>query len=369
MPQDPAQTVLAPLQVDSATKADAWEAFNSSKNETDLQVKLMGMKGLPDTVKADLWEAKKGSAPQAWQPPNPAMQAKGQLQTSALQKMNFSPERAYNPALAASGLPSMPANVSPVEGQKIREQTGTAMATGALAGSAVAAPAATALGVAGGAVGGVAGRAGIEGLVGGLGADPYQKEIAGNFGELGGSLLGGGAGIKGAGMLPSAEKAAVRMNTIVSASKDVKVPVFDATAEAVRAKEMFHAGAPSLPAPMRRFLTRVMNPDNPPINLEEARDFYQASTKQTAKVWSEMSKPMQRQMALFTKALGENIESALNNAKPGEGTALRGAMDEYHSALTMKSGAVKAAKWGAGVGATALGVGAIDKWVRSLGAK
>jgi hypothetical protein len=58
---DDAQTILAPLSVDNGVKADAWEAFNSAKNENDLGVRLQGI-NLPQNTKADLWEAKKHAA-------------------------------------------------------------------------------------------------------------------------------------------------------------------------------------------------------------------------------------------------------------------------------------------------------------------
>jgi hypothetical protein len=184
-----------------------------------------------------------------------------------------------------------------------------------------------------------------------------------NTAQIPSSFMGPEAAGAAAEAIPNANRAGTAINTIVAGAKDLKVPVFDATAEAARAKEMFHAGAPSLPPPMRRFLTRVMNPDNPPLTLEEARDFYQASTKQTAKVWSEMSGPMKRQMAQFTQALGKNIEQALNIARPGEGTALRTAMDEYHNAMQIKNAGVKALKLGgAALGTTALGAAGYAGW-------
>lgn len=211
---------------------------------------------------------------------------------------------------------------------------------------------------------GVLGRMGLAG-VGGAGGEaagqalttgtvkPKEVATAGGLAAIGQGIFG--EALPAAINLPSASKAGATINQIVGANKDLPVPTFDATAEAVRAKEMFQAGAPSLPAPMRRWLTRVMDPDKPPVTLSEARDFYTNATKQTAKEWSEMNAPMKRQMATFTKALGQNIEDALNQNNPGQGTALRQAMDEYGSAMSLKSGAIKALKWGgAAVGADAL---------------
>jgi len=55
---DKAQDILNPVQVDDNTKALAWDAFHGSKNEDELATKL-GSMSLPDSVKADLWDAKR----------------------------------------------------------------------------------------------------------------------------------------------------------------------------------------------------------------------------------------------------------------------------------------------------------------------
>jgi hypothetical protein len=56
---DAAKTILDPAQISQAMKADAWEAFHSAQNEAELQVKLNAIEGLPNSVKADLQEAKR----------------------------------------------------------------------------------------------------------------------------------------------------------------------------------------------------------------------------------------------------------------------------------------------------------------------
>lgn len=228
--------------------------------------------------------------------------------------------------------------------QVAKKEAPVALAAASLPGM-IAAPGATIAAGIGGTIGGYGARKGAEAL----GASP---ETAG-YAELGGSLVGGLAGgigygpLKGA-IVPNAERAGVAMNRITSAAKDIKVPLYDANAAALRAKEIADAGT-SLPKPVSNFLRRVLNPDKPPVSLEEARDFYTNISKLTGKEWSEFNGPMKRQVATFAKALGDNIEQALNASKPGEGTALRGAMDEYHNAMLLKSMGGKALKIGGGL--------------------
>lgn len=76
MPDD-AQNILSPVQVDNSIKANAWEAFNSAKNENELGVRLQGM-NLPQDTKAQLWEAKKKAA--GLQVPDAAAQAQARFQ-------------------------------------------------------------------------------------------------------------------------------------------------------------------------------------------------------------------------------------------------------------------------------------------------
>jgi hypothetical protein len=341
MPDDAAQTVLAPLQIDNSVKAGAWDAFNSSKNETELQVKLQTMKDLPDEAKASLWDAKKAAGTQQG-PSQPGQQAAGLI-----------PQGATVSAAPKQGLDfSTPQALGKTMAQPVRDYL--QQAQNLTPEGAAQQPVKNIIGKAAGFL--VGGNQGIGTEKGGMLTNPV-------LGTILGTGPGGSAVAAAASKLPNADRAGVAINAIVQGSKDLKVPVFDATAEAARGKEMFQAGSKNFPAPMRKFLMRVMNPDNPPVTLEEARDFYKNATSLTAKEWSEFDKPMQRQLIQFTQALGKNIEDALNVAKPGEGGVLRAAMDEYHSAMQLKNMGVKALKaGGAAIGASALGAAGYAGW-------
>src|SRR5690349_17382808 len=52
---DFAQQVLAPVQVDNDTKAQAWEAYHNSASLSEFQQKISDL-NLPQSAKADLWE-------------------------------------------------------------------------------------------------------------------------------------------------------------------------------------------------------------------------------------------------------------------------------------------------------------------------
>src|SRR5947199_2187399 len=60
---DPAEQILRTAQgVDTNAQADAWDAFHQSKNEDDLTQRLQTI-NLPQSVKANLWDAKRAVAP------------------------------------------------------------------------------------------------------------------------------------------------------------------------------------------------------------------------------------------------------------------------------------------------------------------
>src|ERR1041385_4783630 len=65
------EAVLTPVKVPDSVKADAWDAFQQSKDENELAQKLMSLE-LPKETKAVLWDLKRGAASTA---PSPAMLA------------------------------------------------------------------------------------------------------------------------------------------------------------------------------------------------------------------------------------------------------------------------------------------------------
>lgn len=215
MPQDAAQTILSPLQVDNTVKANAWEAYNSAKNETDLQVKLMGMKDLPDSAKADLWEAKKSASGMSKEQqgmallPNPVDQARQQLQnipqyTSPTDKLRA--EVAYAQSTPPSGLSQLVSrnpNDPRTRYSNYMKQSGIEAATSA---AAMAAPAVVAAAPAGAGLGGrllAAGlRAGATGIGTGAGAlaggaTPKEAAIMGATGAVAQPVAEAATGLAG----------------------------------------------------------------------------------------------------------------------------------------------------------------------------
>jgi hypothetical protein len=67
--QDPVAKVLRMAPAHDAVRAEAWDAFQSSKNADELAARLKTLK-LPDSVKADLWDLKQSAKPAA-QPAHP----------------------------------------------------------------------------------------------------------------------------------------------------------------------------------------------------------------------------------------------------------------------------------------------------------
>lgn len=76
--QDKALDILTPAQIDHDTKALAWDAFHGAANEDEFASKIKDMK-IPDSVKADLWDAKRQQSVHTadFMTPKPANQGSG----------------------------------------------------------------------------------------------------------------------------------------------------------------------------------------------------------------------------------------------------------------------------------------------------
>src|SRR5467141_390516 len=149
---DDAQNILSPVQVDNSIKADAWEAFNSAKNENELGVRLQGI-NLPQDTKAQLWEAKKKTGLNL---PDPAMQSQQQLISRGKKLMSV------------SGYPEL-MNAKPARNPDIDATLGVLPAVGGTIGGAFG-------GVPGAALGGAGGEAASQ-LIRRAGSTSEQNQL------------------------------------------------------------------------------------------------------------------------------------------------------------------------------------------------
>lgn len=198
---DEAQKILAPLQVDNSVKADAWEAFNKSANESEFTAKLQSI-NLPQNVKADLWEAKRGAKPKIEIPnvvqqaqkvisnipqfTSPADQLRGQLANAqtgtgpAAQKYNEYQRQSGSFAGTAVGTMATGGLLPAIKGGGLAINAlrlgGRALASGAGAGGGALAGGATPEEAGVTAIGGVVGQPIAEGVGAGLGV--IGKQLA-----------------------------------------------------------------------------------------------------------------------------------------------------------------------------------------------
>lgn len=333
MADDQAQTILDPVQADNSLKAQAWQAFQDSKDENDLAQKIGGL-NLPQETKASLWEAKKGggtsrqtsvTTPGAEQitgisaVPKPV----GWREKTERYLQNVSDDLKYGTdvtgfgsfmkGLGAHGL----YNGSP-------ESVGDFMGS-PLLGTLRAAK--------GGAEVTQEGKTwqGTKDIVGGT---LEAAQIPAAF--MGGPELeaGGAAASKVAGkVFGDADRAGQLFQKVAAAAKDVDVPVTDEMYKAIEeAKQLSDAGAKGLPRVITKFFNRVSNVDDP-LSWDEARRFYSNVSRLSANEYQSMSPQMSRAVSKFGSAFADALEGVAKEA---------GVADDYAQAMQLYG---KAKSW------------------------
>ena len=184
------------------------------------------------------------------------------------------------------------------------------------------------------------------------------------------ALIAGKVGKAGVNqVVPSSERAVVNFQKVAAKADPLPVNTTVAERAAMRSKEIYDRGGGSMPPPIKKFLSRVRDPEAPPLTFAEARDFFSnAGEKMARKEYDSMSPKQQRQLGEFKRGLDIGIRDAAEVV--GEGQTYGKAMREYNRASkirnfgqvftdALKSTSVrKAAAYGA---ATGLGVAVANK--------
>ncbi len=334
MPDDAAQTILTPVQADDSVKAQAWQAFNDSKDENDFAQKI-GSLNLPQEAKASLWEAKKSGG------------------TGVRQTSGATP--------GASQITGISAATAPSGWREKTERWAQNVADDIKYGTDVT------------GIGSLLHKMGAHGVYNGnsqdvadfiaglpLGAlraakgaaeitEPGKawegtKDIAGGTAQaltipsafMGGPAAeaGGEAAANVAGkVFGDAEKAGNLFDKVAAAAKDVDVPVTDEMYGAIAdAKKLADAGAKGLPRVITKFFNRVSNVDEP-LTWDEARRFYSNVSRLSANEYQTMAPQMSRAVAKFGSAFADALEGVAEEA---------GVADDYSQAMQLYS---KAKSW------------------------
>jgi hypothetical protein len=155
--------------------------------------------------------------------------------------------------------------------------------------------------------------------------------------------------------IPSAAKAGAKFQSVMRAAKDVPIDITNPGNVALRIQELAERGG-SMPMAVRKFLTRVTDPDKAPMVYEEARDFASNISRLSANEFQRLTPAIQREVAGMRVALNKSVADAAATA--GKGHEYAEAMTEYAKAMKLRDviesfaeGAKKAVPWATGAGA------------------
>lgn len=381
MPDDQAQSILAPVQVDNSVKADAWQAFKDSANEREFGVRLQGM-NLPQNVKADLWEAKRKagsqSPTQALGLPDAAAQAHAVFPQPGTGKTPVVGPQPENQTLTFGstipGISGSTVQVPPEVKEQINQQRfKTGLETvGAYAGGEAAAPLVGAAKAAPWILRALAQNAPI-GLGVGTGNAIGQGATTGTVNPKESAALA--VATTGTGMalqavpplakwIVSSKTAGARLLQQAAAKAgNAPIPISPKTDEIV--DEIVKQGklGGTIPKVITDFLDRVgpsvrqpagVAPS--PLTYEEARILQSNASTPSAQEQMALKGRLKYLIPQFAKSLAEDVQNGANQA--GIGAEHAAGMKEYALASSRNRTLVKAgtlAAKGAGVGATAYG--------------
>lgn len=177
----------------------------------------------------------------------------------------------------------------------------------------------------------------------------YQKGARIGAENVGALALGEGA-IAGIGrLLPSAMRAGTKFEAIKTAIGNLPVEGhLDQAAQVAWDTKALAGRGGRLPKVVSDFLKRMYDPKEGPMTYNEVRDFYQNASRLSADEFGRLTPVMQRQSAMFAKALDSGIREA--TAIAGKGEEYAGAIREYARAARLSALGEKAV----GAGKTAL---------------
>lgn len=156
--------------------------------------------------------------------------------------------------------------------------------------------------------------------------------------------------------IPRTARAAEKFKDVMGAAGHLPVDISAPGNVALRIQELAERGG-SMPMAVRKFLTRVTDPNKAAMNYEEARDFASNISRLSADEFGRLTPVVAREVAEMRVALNKSIAATAKQA--GKGEEYAAAMKEYARAMRVKNiinSAVEGAKQAAPY-ATAAGAG------------
>jgi hypothetical protein len=186
------------------------------------------------------------------------------------------------------------------------------------------------------------------------GGDPWRAagRVAGfAWPEVVGAGVGGGASLVS--KLPRASRAATALEEVDQAAGHLPVDVNNPGQVALNAQKFAKSGS-SLPKVIKDYLTRVTDPNQPPLTFSEARDFYTNATRVSANEAGRLAPPMWKRVNDFRDALHSSLQKTAEQV--GMGDAYSQGIKEYSQAMKLRGmwNKAKPLLWKTAAGAASL---------------
>jgi len=207
------------------------------------------------------------------------------------------------------------------------------------------------------------------------GGEKIQNVLKWGGKAIGGAFLGPGAseavenpktflasaaiplsGKKLVGLIPRTSHASAKFQDVMGAAKNVPVDVEDAGQVALRIEQLANRGG-SMPKAARDLLRRVTDPERPPVDYGEIRDFASNISRISADESRRLTPVIRREMGQLSNAVNTSAQKAADQA--GKGAEHASAMREYARAMRLrdagdavKTGVKKALPYAGATGGT-----------------
>lgn len=141
------------------------------------------------------------------------------------------------------------------------------------------------------------------------------------------------AGRKLINMVPRAGRAGAKLQDVMSAAKDAPVDVEDAGQVALRIQQLSERGG-AMPKAARDMLRRVTDPERPPMDYGEIRDFASNIGRVSANESGRLTPVIRREMKTLHAAANKAAHDAATSV--GKGAEHAAGMREYAQAMRLR---------------------------------
>jgi hypothetical protein len=135
-------------------------------------------------------------------------------------------------------------------------------------------------------------------------------------------------------LIPSAAHAGENFNAVKEAVGSHPIDMTDALSNSTMAVQKLADTGGSMPMVVRKFLTRITNPDAPPLTYDDARLFYSNASRLSADEQQRLTPVVRRAVGQFVSDLGDSIAGVAERG--GKLQQFQDAMQEYRNAMRLR---------------------------------